>query len=274
MARRIDSDDSDDDAPESDRPMSLSEHLDELRVRLLRCVAYVIVLSCVTYYFMDSLTGVVLAPVRDLVDENKVKLITDQPTEGFFTVMKVVLFWAIFFAAPLVVLELWRFVASGLHPHEKRGVRIFAPFSWLLFVAGIVFSQLVMMPVMLYFLFDFNAERSSGIGMEITNLPRLATVVDLVLMMALVMGLIFQLPLVMLFAQKIGVVTWRIYAGYRRHFIMGSLVLAAVLTPTGDPVSLTICMAPVLLLFELGIWLCRVSEKKALLRTTEDSQTP
>jgi sec-independent protein translocase protein TatC len=172
---------------------------------------------------------------------------------------------------PLVLLELWRFVSSGLHTHEKRGVRVFAPFSYLLFLGGIAFSQFVLVPVMLYFLFDFNQETGLGVGFPIESRPRFATIVNLVTTMALVMGLIFQLPLAMLFAQKIGVVSWRVYAGYRRHFIMASLVAAAVLTPTGDPVSLMITMAPVLVLFELGIWLCRASERKAKQQTIEDS---
>jgi sec-independent protein translocase protein TatC len=254
--------DADPDGPTADEPMTLSEHLEELRRRMLRGLVWAVLAACVCYYFHIELTALILLPVFDGLDQG-VALQTTNPTEGFFTIMKIVIVSALFLAGPLILLEAWQFVATGLYSHERRGVQIYAPFSFLLFLAGGLFAHQVMVPIMLKFLLEFGLEdvqRMSSI--QIDARPRFEMIINLVLGMAVAMGLVFQLPLIMMFTQKIGVVTWRVYTAYRRHFIMGALILAAVLTPTGDPVSLAITMAPILFLFEGGILLCRMTESR------------
>lgn len=248
----------DDDGPEQDRPMSLGQHLDELRRRLVRSVVFTVLVACVCFYFQDDLVAVAMRPAADVVLKYQTSLLVTDITELFFTQFKVVLVAAVFLGGPFTLYQLWGFVATGLYEKERRSVRLFAVPSMLLFVAGVVFCYFVVQPLALEQLLTWELEAlRTQKELPIEVKPRFQEVLSFFLGMSLVMGLIFELPLVMVFAQRIGVVDWRTYSGYRRHFIMGSLVLAAILTPTGDALTLGIVMVPVVVLFELGILVCR-----------------
>ena len=164
----------------------------------------------------------------------------------------------IFFASPFVLWEVWGFVSKGLYAHERRVVRLVAPISAVLFLCGCAFYYFLIQPQALEFLLTnwVAIPLPNGETIEIRPMPRIENALSFFLTMALVMGLTFELPLGMVAAQKFGIVTWRTYSKYRRHFFMGSLVAMAVLTPSGDMFTLAVCMIPVLFLFEGGILTC------------------
>lgn len=257
--RTADATDSDE-GPEHDRPMTLFEHLEELRKRLFRCVLYVAAGMAVAWTFGDRILAVVILPYWEaLLTVDGTLQVTDL-SEAFFSTFKLYVVIGLFLAGPLVLLEVWGFVARGLYEKERRHVRIWFPVSLFLFVEGVAFYYFLVQPTTVQWLVGYQpyVPLPGGGKIPIDVNLRLSDALSFFLMMSLVMGLTFQLPLLMIFAQKIGVVNWRTFARYRRHFLMASLVAMAVLTPSGDALTLVVCMAPVVLLFEGGILVCRL----------------
>lgn len=260
--------DEDDDGPDADRPMTLAEHLDELRKRVMWCVVIAAVFCVACAFMEEALMGIAMAPANSVLREMKDSgFMSTEVGEKFFTAMKVDIVAGIFLAAPLILYVLWGFVARGLHPHEKRYVRIYSPVSYVLFLGGCSFFYFVIQPLTLRFLLTYHASdivTPAGDVIEISMRPTIQGIVSFFLSMTLITGLIFEMPLVMLFLQAIRITTWRTFSKYRRHFFFGMLVLAAVITPTGDAFTLSIFMAPMLVLFEGGILICRMMAPKDL----------
>jgi len=249
------------DGPESDRPMTLGQHLLELRRRVFRSLLYVMAAAILCAVFEDEVVGFVLHPYW--------KVLHVQPDSGFQVteVAEAILarMWldvvvGLFLAGPFVLLEIWGFVSRALYDRERRAVRVFAPVSMLLFLAGCAFYYFVIQPYTLEALLQYGISvplpdgGTAQVGVHI----RLDNAIRFYVTMSLVLGITFQLPLFMIFAQKIGLVSWRTYSKYRRHFFMVNLVGMAILTPTGDAITLIACMAPVIVLFEGGILVCRL----------------
>jgi sec-independent protein translocase protein TatC len=186
-------------------------------------------------------------------------MIYTDPTASFAVVFKVVLILGAFLAAPFVFWEIWGFVASGLYGREKRWVAVAAPVSYLLFAGGAWFFYSWVMPAAVTFLFGYGRDFfPSRPEWKIVQMPSVPDAVSFFLWMSLSMGLVFQLPLVMYFLSVIGVVRASGFAKYQRHFVLGATVAAAIITPTGDAVTLTLFMIPILALFYLGllaVWL-------------------
>lgn len=250
----------DDDGPAGDRPMTLGEHLEELRKRLFRCVLYVAAGAGLAVLFEDEIVGFVLTPYWEVLRSlpRSGFQVTDI-SEAFFARMWLDVIVGLFVAGPFVLLEVWGFVSKGLYERERKWVRIFAPISLFLFVQGCIFFYFVMLPQTLDMLLRYGTEIPMLGGAFVERVAvqiRVQGALSFYLSMSLVMGLTFQLPLGMVFAQKLGVASWRTYTKYRKHFFMASLVGMAILTPSGDAATLAICMVPVLALFEGGVVVC------------------
>jgi Tat protein translocase TatC len=256
----------DDDGPAGDRPMTLAEHLDELRKRVFWCVAVAAIFVIACAYLEEPLVGIALWPAQSVLRDVKGgEFISTEVGEQFFTGMKVVIVSGLFLAAPLMLYLLWGFVARGLHPREKRFVRIYAPVSYVLFMAGCTFFYFVIQPITLRFLLTWHADNVVGPdGSIIPVAPKVTmqNTVGFFISMTLITGLFFEMPLVMLFLQAIRICSWKTYAAYWKHFVFGLTVLSAVITPTGDAFTLCVFMAPVLVLFFGGILVCRMMAPK------------
>jgi sec-independent protein translocase protein TatC len=176
--------------------------------------------------------------------------ITLNVQEAFMTYIKVSLISGLILTSPWVIYQLWLFVAAGLYPHERKYVYTYLPTSIGLFLGGVVFCYYFVFPVMLSFLLGFN------VRMGLTAQIRISEWINFAVMMPLLFGVSFQLPLVMLFLQKINVFQVTDYREKRRLAILGIAFLAMILTPTPDPMSMLLMMAPMLALYELGIGLC------------------
>lgn len=252
----------DDDGPATDRPMTLGQHLDELRRRLLRAVIYAIAGMALCATFEDELVGFVLTPYIEVLRQvpgAKGELQATQVSELFFARMWLDVIVGLFVAGPFILLEVWGFIAKGLYEKERRWVRVFAPLSLFLFVEGCAFYYFLVQPQALSMLLTYGTD-VPVLGGALTEKIAVRLSVDnairFYLVMSGVMGLTFQLPLGMVFVQKLGIASWRTYSRYRKHFFMGSLVGMAILTPSGDAATLAICMVPVLFLFEAGLVVC------------------
>ncbi len=237
--------------------MSIGEHLEELRRRVIFCVLYLAGALVFCLIFSKTIQGFVLhqpnAVLESLYGAEKAKMLVTGTVEGFMTYLKIAMVAALLIASPLMARELWGFVAAGLYPHEKRYVRIFAPISYFLFLGGVSFLYFVVLPSALEFLYSF------GIDPTYHEMkPRYADYVSFYITMSLIMGVVFQLPLVMLFLIVTGIVKPEIFSKYRRHFIVGGVAVLAVLSPTGDALSLLLITAPVIVLYEGGLLMGRI----------------
>lgn len=176
--------------------------------------------------------------------------------EAFVTYVKVSIIGGLVISAPWLLYQIWMFVAAGLYPHEKKYVYVFLPISMFLFIAGAVFCFFVVFPVMLYYLLSFNE--------WLNTVPqiRLSEWIGFAIILPVMFGVSFQLPLVMLFLERISVFDVKTYRSQRRIAILAIAVASMILTPSPDPGSMIAMMIPLCLLYELGILMCRFMEEK------------
>jgi sec-independent protein translocase protein TatC len=231
----------------SDRAaMSILEHLSELRNRLLKAIIALAVGVVAGTFLTPRVLKFLVAPLGDQVP------IAIAPTETPAVYFKVSLVIGLVFGMPVIVYQLFRFVAPGLEPHEKRYLLIGAPIAAVSFAAGVAFAALVLIPAAMPFLRGFLA----GIVEQRYSINRYISFVSTVLLWA---GLVFETPLVMFFLAKLGVATPSGFAKARRVVVIGAAAGAAVITPTTDPINMLLIMGPFLLLYELGILLARLA---------------
>ena len=226
--------------------MSLLEHLEELRRRLIT-VAIVLVI-CV------ALGALITKPVIQLLieplgDSKPQAIDLTEPLAVFFKVATVI---GIVLAMPIIVHQVFRFVSPGLMPHERRYILIGVPIASLSFALGVVFAARVILPAAVPFLKGFMSD-------TIESQPSIERYISLVTNVMLWAGLVFETPLVMFFLAKLGVVTPQGFAKARRVVIIGAAVGAAVITPTTDVVNMLLIMLPFIVLYELGILLARLA---------------
>jgi sec-independent protein translocase protein TatC len=226
--------------------MSILDHLAELRDRLMKAIIALAVGVVAGTFFAPRLLRLLVAPLGDQVP------IAIAPTEAPAVFFKVSLVIGLVLAMPVIVYQIFRFVAPGLQPKERRYIFIGAPVAALSFAAGIVFAALVLIPAAMPFLRGFLA----GIVEQRYSINNYISFVSTVLLWA---GLVFETPLVMFFLAKLGVATPKGFGKARRVVVIGAAAGAAVITPTTDPVNMLLIMGPFLLLYELGILLARLA---------------
>jgi len=180
---------------------------------------------------------------------NALTLVALTAEEAFMVYIKVALVTGLILSSPWVFLQLWLFVAAGLYPHERKYVYIYLPMSLILFFGGAVFCFFAVIPFVLNFLFDFN------IWLDITIQPRLTEYVSFIVILPVMFGISFQLPLVMLFLERISIFSVKVYREKRRMAILAISFISMILTPS-DPVSMLLMMVPLCVLYEMGILLC------------------
>ncbi|MDZ4685118.1 MAG: twin-arginine translocase subunit TatC [Planctomycetaceae bacterium] len=188
--------------------------------------------------------------------------ITLNVQEAFMTYIKVSLISGLILTSPWVFYQLWLFVAAGLYPHEQKYIYTYLPMSIGLFLGGAIFCFYGVFPTMLNFLLGFNQR------MQITAQIRISEWINFAVMMPLLFGVSFQLPLIMLFLQKINIFQVKDYREKRRLAILAIALAAMLLTPTPDPMSMMLMMGPMLALYELGIGLC------ILTKSPDELQSP
>ena len=188
--------------------------------------------------------------------ERTLRPVTLNVQEGFMTYLKVSLVAGFVVASPWIFYQIWLFVAAGLYPHERKYVHFYLPVALALFLGGAVFCFYVVLPFVLNFLLGFNVKL--GIVPQI----RLSEWISFALMLPVMFGLSFELPVVMLLLERLQIVDVRTFREKRRIAILAIAFLSMVLTPA-DPMSMIAMMAPLILLYELGIWMCRLSPVNA-----------
>jgi sec-independent protein translocase protein TatC len=228
-----------------DRPMTIVEHLEELRRRLLLAFAALGIGTAVGFAFVDRVLDYLIRMI------GVERVVFFAPAEAVFTRIKVALFIGVFIGLPVILYQLWAFVAVGLTQTERRALTLLLPPSIVLFVLGAAFGLFVIMPIGLRVLLSYQTE---------TLQPMLAIgpTLSFVIAFILAFGFVFQIPMVVIFLARVGLVTPASLAGTRRYAIVAIVVLAAVLTPGTDVVSQLLMAVPTYVLYEASIWIARL----------------
>ena len=237
-----------------DTPMPLTAHLAELRSRLIWCMLALAGGFIVCYALSDKIVAALQSPPVLVGQPVRVPLQIIAPAEAFVTYIKVGLIAGLFVVLPLILYQLWKFVAPGLLEHEKKYTVPFIVGSAGLFYSGGVIFYLVL-PFIIRFLLSFakgDIKAQLSVGYYVTFCVRLM----------IAFGLVFQLPMVVVFLTQLGLVSSRLLVHYFRHAVVLIFVVAAVLTPTTDPLSLLFMVLPMLLLYGLSILAAKGVERR------------
>jgi sec-independent protein translocase protein TatC len=229
--------------PSPDR-MTFLEHLDELRVRLMHCLAALVVGFAVCWGFHERIFHFLTAPLRDSHPE--VKFIYTGPSEALVLYMKMAFFVGIFVVAPYILYQVWAFIAPGLYAHEKKYAVPFIVAGSLFFLMGGVFGHYFLFPVTFKFLYEFG-------GTDMQFLPKVDEYFEFYSWFLLGLGLVFQLPVIILVLSRIGLVTPMFLLRQTKFAILGAFIIAAFITPTPDVVNQTLLALPMIGLYLLGV---------------------
>ncbi|NPA95218.1 MAG: twin-arginine translocase subunit TatC [Thermodesulfobacteria bacterium] len=234
--------------------LSLTEHLAELRTRLIRSIAAVAVGFCISYAFIEPIFALLSKPLEEVVPPGTTLIFTSYP-EAFFTYLKLALTCGIFLASPFILYEIWAFVAPGLYPHEKKWALPFIVFSSLFFVGGALFGYIVVFPAAFNFL-------ASYAGQDLKLMPSVSEYFSLTIKLLLGFGAAFELPIFMVFMALIGLIDAKMLRKNRKYALLIIFILAAILTPTPDVVNQCLLALPLLVLYEISIFLVALIGKR------------
>jgi sec-independent protein translocase protein TatC len=242
--------------PENEVKLSFLDHLRELRKRLTRAILGVVVGMGVVGGFVEQIFHRLMQPVLDSLPEKQRALHYTSYIEPLMVYLKVALYGGIFVAVPWVLYQLWQFIAPGLYRKEKRVIVPFLVSGTGLFYAGAVFCYFVIFPA------AFPAMAAFATDPSLSPVLTMSEQLSLVLGMLLGFGIVFEVPVVIAFLAMIGLVNWRWLAKYRRIAVVVNVTIAAIITPTGDPLNLAFMAVPLILFYEIGIILARILGKK------------
>lgn len=243
--------------------MAFLDHLEELRWRIFKAIGGIVLCSGVCLFFADWVVDqVLLAPTRaDFfvymrfgIDAVDVMLQNRTVTGQFYAYFGTVLATGMILSSPIVIFQFWKFVEPGLYPKEKKGLRFASVFATFFFVLGVTFGYLVLTPLALQFFAQF------VISEQIANEFDISRYFSMVLTWSFGAGALFELPVVVFFLAKVGLVTAQMLRKARKYALIVILVLAAILTPP-DPLSQIIMAIPLLVLYEISIVLAGFVER-------------
>ena len=246
------------------REQTLLQHLSELRRRVFICVVAVLAGSAVSFVFFEEIVEILVEPARDLGLGTGGELIYTEVTELLTTAIKVSFVSGLILASPIIVSQGVMFVAPGVTRQEKRYLFGFMPVVILAFAGGVAFAYYILTPPALHFLLTFGGDIA-------TPLIRISNIINLMIRLLFWMGLAFETPLVMFLLASLGIASPSSLGRFRRYWVVVAFILAAMITPTVDPVNQALVAGPLLVLYELGIllaWLAGRSRRKSKAITT------
>ena len=247
----------------SDTPtMTFWDHLDELRSVIIRVLVVTGLAAVVAFCLKDELFAIVLAPrSSDFityrlmgVEPFSVHLMNTGLTEQFMIHMKTAMYAGVLMASPYIIYMLFRFVSPALYDNEKRYATLLCGSGYVMFILGTAINYFLIFPLTVKFLGTYQ------VSPDVANMLTLQSYMDTLLMMSLVMGIIFELPVVSWILGRMGLVNAQMMQSMRRHAIVAILVVAAIITPTTDAFTLIVVALPIWLLYELSIVIVRITE--------------
>jgi sec-independent protein translocase protein TatC len=244
-------------------PQTFWDHLDVLRASLIRMAIVVIGFTVVAFLMKDTLFSIVLAPrsshfvTYQLLGAEvfTLHLMNTGLTEQFMIHVRTALYAGVLLASPYILYELFRFVSPGLYANERRYTVWIVGAAYLMFIIGTFVNYFVVFPMTVHFLGTYQ------VSPDVANMLTIQSYIDTLLGMSLIMGVVFELPVVCAVMGRMGLITNRMMTAYRRHAIVAILVVAAIITPTTDIFTLMVVSLPIYLLYELSIQIVRITKK-------------
>ena len=229
------------------------DHMEELRRRIIYAAVFWALGVGVAWTYRIQLLELLKAPLKGV--HTAVNLVATQLTDQFMLSLTISMWAGLVLALPFIVYQVWAFIAPGLYPSERRWAVPFILGAGLAFAGGAFFCYKVMLPNMVSFLLDF-------LGGQVQNMLRISDYIGTVITFMVATGLIFELPILSVILTRIGIVNWRMLSKIRKFAFVGILIVAAVITPTPDPWNMTLVAVPIYALYELGVLLSRIFERK------------
>lgn len=246
-----------------DRPMGLMDHLSELRGRLVRCCVAVIVGFIACWAVVDPIFDALVDPLLKVLPDGSHAIYTTLP-EGFFTRMHISFVAGVFVSSPVIFYQIWSFIAPGLYEDEKRHILPVAFMSAFFFVSGGAFCYFVVFPQAFAFFVSYATD-------SIVAMPKVSDYLSFVLKLILAFGLVFEMPLFAFFLARMGIITAELMRRVRRYAILGIFIVAAILSPP-DVVSQLLMAAPMLVLYEISIYVAVAFGKKPAAKDDESEE--
>jgi|TARA_B100000749_G_scaffold168743_1_gene129867 sec-independent protein translocase protein TatC len=241
---------------------SFVEHLTELRSRLVKSIVYLFIFFIVCYFFAENIYSFLLAPYAEAVKDDEVnrRMIFTALHETFITYLKVAFFAAIFITSPIILTQIWKFVAPGLYKNEKRALLPYLIATPTLFLLGGMLVYYLIMPLAIKFFLSFETTT------QFTNLPiqleaKVNEYLSLIMRLIFAFGISFQLPVLLSLLARVGFIDSQYLKKRRKYVIIIIFSVAAILTPP-DPITQIGLGIPLLILYELSILSVRLIEKK------------
>ena len=226
--------------------MTFWDHLDELRGVIFRCLAVTLVLMVLAFVFKDEVFAVILHPKSD-----DLQLINTAVTGQFVTHMMVSFYVGLIGAMPYILYQLFHFIAPGLYQQERRLAIRLVLSGYVMFALGVLFTYFVIFPFTLQFLGGYQ------VSSEVSNLISLSSYIDTLTMLSLMLGVVFELPVVTWLLGRFGLINASLMRQYRRPALVAIVVASAIITPTSDAFTLLLVSVPIYLLYEVSILVVR-----------------
>jgi sec-independent protein translocase protein TatC len=247
-----------------DHKMSLTDHLLELRKRLVRSVIVLLIGFGVCYYYKDLIFDIITRPLVQVLPKNGYLIYTGL-TEAFFVYMKLAFFASLIITCPFIIYQIWKFVSPALHSSEKKYVVPFVFFSTLLFISGVLFGYFIALPPAFEFFVSFNNQ-------YLQAMISFGDYLSLFVTFLLGFGLSFELPVFIFFLAKLGIVNSQMLSKNRKYAILVIFIVAAILTPSPDALSQILMAIPLMFLYEISIFITKFAKKKKTESENKDKE--
>lgn len=238
----------------TEEKLPLTAHLEELKKRLVRSLIGIGIGFGACYYYKEWLFKIITKPLMDVMPKNSHMIFTSLP-EAFFTYLKISFFAALFLTAPFTLYQIWKFISPGLYPRERKYVVPFVLTSSLLFIGGVVFGYYLALPPAFGFFMEFSSDM-------LRPMFTMREYLSFALKLLLAFGVSFELPVFIFFMAKLGIVNSRMMSKQRRYAILIIFIAAAFLTPSPDAFTQIIMAVPLMILYELSIYVAKFAERK------------
>jgi sec-independent protein translocase protein TatC len=240
--------------------MTFWDHLDELRSVIIRVIVISALAAVAAFVMKDEMFGIVLAPRTSEfvtyrlmgVEPFSIHLMNTGLTEQFMMHLKTAMYFGVLVAAPYIIWQLFHFVSPALYEGERLYARVLCLSGYLMFMLGTLLNYFLIFPLTVKFLGTYQVSE------DVANMLTLQSYVDTLLMMSLVMGIVFELPIVSWILGKMGLVSAQLMGEWRRQAVVAILIVAAVITPTTDAFTLLVVALPIWLLYELSILILKL----------------
>ena len=235
------------------------DHLDEVRTSLFRIICAVALFAVIAFVMKEELFGIILAPrSSDFItyrllgtEDFSIHLMNTGLTEQFMIHMQTAIYAGLLIASPYILYELFRFVSPGLYDNERRYAVWIVGAAYLMFIIGTLVNYFIVFPFTVRFLGTYQ------VSPDVANMLTLQSYIDTLLGMSLIMGVVFELPVVCALMGRMGLINGNMMSTYRRHALVAILIVAAIITPTTDVFTLFVVALPIYLLYEISILIVR-----------------